>query len=144
METADIYRLLNENPAFALATVDGGAPRVRGMLLYEAGPDGIVFHTGAFKDVHRQILADPRVELYFLSPGSFTEVRINAEIEIVESRDKKVEIANHPTRDFVRKWMESGDLEEFFQNFIVYKLKNPKASVWTMETNFEPKNWREI
>jgi len=139
-----VYELMNKNPAFALATVDQGAPRVRGMLLYSAGAEGIIFHSGAFKDLHKQLLADPRVELYFFDPKTFVEVRVNATVEIVDDNAFKTEIANHPSRAFVKKWMESGNLEEFFKMFMVYRLKNPKACAWTMETNFAPKVWFDL
>lgn len=143
MTRGEIYELMNRNPAFALATVDNGAPRVRGMLLYEAGAGGIIFHSGKMKDVHRQIAADPRVEMYFLDPGSFVEVRVNGTLEIVEDRELKKAIAEHPTREFIKKWMESAP-ENFFDQFAVYRLTGGRATVWTMETNFDPKVWIEI
>ena len=62
MTKDQIFELMNSNLAFYLATVENGEPRVRGMMLYKADETGIIFHTGAFKDVYRQIIANPNVQ----------------------------------------------------------------------------------
>ena len=47
MEEQKIYELINENLGFYLATMDGDQPRVRGMMLFRADKNGIVFHTAS-------------------------------------------------------------------------------------------------
>ena len=49
MEEQKIYELINENLGFYLATMDGDQPRVRGMMLFRADKNGIVFHTASTK-----------------------------------------------------------------------------------------------
>lgn len=44
MTKTEIIDLINKNPASHLATVDGTRPRVRGMLIYRADEQGIIFH----------------------------------------------------------------------------------------------------
>ncbi|MDY3790969.1 MAG: pyridoxamine 5'-phosphate oxidase family protein [Oscillospiraceae bacterium] len=56
MTPQEMFRLINENPAFYLATSDGDQPRVRGMLLYRADKNGFIFHTASTKDVFSQIM----------------------------------------------------------------------------------------
>ena len=51
MNEKEMYDLMNANPAFHLATVEGEQPRVRGMLLFRADENGIIFHTASTKDV---------------------------------------------------------------------------------------------
>lgn len=69
METKqEIFEHFNTSPAFHLATVEDGKPHVRGMLLFKADERGVIFHTGKFKDVFRQIQANPNVEICFSSP----------------------------------------------------------------------------
>jgi uncharacterized pyridoxamine 5'-phosphate oxidase family protein len=46
MNKQEMLELMRSNPAFYLATVDGDQPRVRGMLLYKADENGLVFHSG--------------------------------------------------------------------------------------------------
>jgi uncharacterized pyridoxamine 5'-phosphate oxidase family protein len=133
----EIFELMNQNPAFHLATIEGGKPKVRGMLLFRADENGILFHTGAFKDVYRQVLSCPDAELCFNSPD--TQVRISGILDIVDDNTLKDEITNHPTRAFLQGWKSSVAPEDFYKQFIVFRMKNGKAVVWTMETNLAPK-----
>ncbi|MBE6072392.1 MAG: pyridoxamine 5'-phosphate oxidase family protein [Clostridium butyricum] len=65
MTKQEILESINKNPVFYLATIDGDKPKVRGMLLYKADDNGILFHTGASKDLYSQILKNPNAELCF-------------------------------------------------------------------------------
>ena len=65
MVKEEIFKLMNENPVFHLATMDGDQPRVRGMLLFRADEEGIIFHTASTKDVFQQIMKNPKAELCF-------------------------------------------------------------------------------
>ena len=65
MTKEEIFQFMNGNPVFYLATMDGDQPRVRGMLLFRANEDGIIFHTSAQKDVYTQIRNNPKAELCF-------------------------------------------------------------------------------
>lgn len=137
MRKEQIYELMNENPAFFLATVDGGVPRVRGMLLYHAGQDGILFHTGTMKDVYSQILACPNAELCFLDQKSGAQVRVSGSLELVDDRALKEEIVAHPSRAFLRTWQNDDELEHFYESLAVFRMQNGKAKLWTMQTNFD-------
>jgi uncharacterized pyridoxamine 5'-phosphate oxidase family protein len=144
MTSAEIYELMNSNPFFHLATLDRDTPRVRGMMLFKAGPDGIYFHSGTFKALHKQIVANSRAELCFFDPKSGTQVRVNGNLEIVEGDAMKLEMVNHPSRAFLKKWMEDGDAKEFLKKFSVYRLHGGTATVWTFATNFEPQEWNPL
>lgn len=133
----EIFELMNQNPAFHLATIEGNQPKVRGMLLYRADKNGIVFHTGAFKDMYRQILVCPNVELCFNSAD--TQVRVSGILDVVDDNALKDEITNHPSRAFLQGWKNSVSPEEFYNQFVVFRMKGGKAVVWTMETNLAPK-----
>ncbi|MGL6198361.1 MAG: pyridoxamine 5'-phosphate oxidase family protein [Lachnospiraceae bacterium] len=137
MQKEQIYEVLNANQVFSLATIDNGKPRVRGILLYKADENGIVFHTGKMKDLYRQILEDPTAEMCFTDAKTGMQIRISGTLEIVEGREIKDEILNHPSRAFARTWKNSGEMEEFYENFVVLCLKGGKAKTWTMQTNFE-------
>ncbi|MDH7578976.1 MAG: pyridoxamine 5'-phosphate oxidase family protein [Bacillota bacterium] len=139
MNKYEIFDLMNQNPVFFLATADDNQPRVRGMLLYKADESGIVFHTGAMKDVYKQVMKNPKVELCFNDFKRNIQVRVSGELEVVDDNNLKDEILEHPSRQFLKPWKESGSLQDFYNSFIVFRLKNGTAVIWTIDTNFAPK-----
>ncbi|ADL53719.1 pyridoxamine 5'-phosphate oxidase family protein [Clostridium cellulovorans] len=142
MKKEEIFKLITENPAFFLATVEDDQPKVRGMLLYKADEDGIIFHTGSMKDLYGQVLKNPKVELCFNGNGS--QVRISGTLEIIDDNNFKDEICNHPSRKFLQAWRESKELKDFYKELIVFRLKNGTATTWTMATNFASKEFIQL
>ena len=140
MDKQQIFDFLNNNPAFYLATVDGNEPRVRAMLLYKADENGIIFHTGPFKEVYRQIQKNPNVQLCFYNPQQNLQIRVRGKLEVTNDRALKEEIANHPTRMFMQSWKASCKTEdEFYGTFSVLRLSKGIANVWTFASNLKPK-----
>lgn len=139
MKKEQIFEAMRNNPVFHLATIDGDQPRCRAMLLYNADENGITFHTGAMKDVYKQISLNPSVELCFYDIGSNVQVRVSGKLEEIEDNALKDQICDHPSRAFLKPWKESGPLADFYSTFKVFCLKDGKATTWTMETNFDPK-----
>jgi uncharacterized pyridoxamine 5'-phosphate oxidase family protein len=135
MNRHDILEIINSNPAFHLATVDDGHPRVRGMLLYRADEAGIVFHTGAMKDVHRQLLKKPEVELCFFDPKKMIQVRVQGVARQIEDPGFKQEIVDSPGREFLKPLVASQGMDILS----VFCVEACQAVTWTMATNFEPK-----
>lgn len=135
MTKDEILGFLNANPVFHLATVVGNKPHVRGMLLYRADENGLLFHTGKMKDVHKQLTENPSVELAFNNAKfeDLIQVRISGEVELVEDLDLKKEIVQK--REFLKPWVEKNG----YGPLAVYRIKKGIATVWTMKTNFEPK-----
>ncbi|MFH1442088.1 MAG: pyridoxamine 5'-phosphate oxidase family protein [Candidatus Omnitrophota bacterium] len=138
MNKTQIIELMRANPVFHLATVEGNKPHVRGMLLYKAGQDGILFHTGTMKDLHKQLSVNPEVELCFFSHKDNTQVRISGKVELVEDLELKKEIVAN--RDFLKPWVEKSG----YDILAVYRMKKGTVVIWTMETNFEPKKYIEF
>lgn len=139
MNKDKIFTLMTANPAFHLATVEGDQPRCRGMFLYRADENGIIFHTGTMKSLYSQITQNPKVELCFNDFQNGIQIRVAGSLELVEDQALKEEIYEHPTRQFLKKFREAGNLGDFDQTFKVYRLKGGKATTWTMATNFAPK-----
>ena len=139
MTKEEIFDLLNNNLAFHLATVENGEPRVRGMMLYKADETGIVFHTGDFKDVYKQIIINPKVQMCFNDAATGTQVRVRGMLEEVMDTNLKDEISNHPTRAFLKKLRENSTVEDFYNSIRVFRMKNGIANIWTFNTNFTPK-----
>lgn len=140
MNKSEIFEFINANPIFHLATVEVNKPHVRGMLMYRADENGIIFHTGKGKDLHKQLSANPHVEMSF-NNGKFEDliqIRVSGKVELVEDIDLKKEIVEK--RDFLKPWVEKMGYEPF----AVYRMKNGLATVWTMKTNFAPKEFIQL
>ena len=133
MDKKEIFELMNANPAFHIATLDGDQPRVRGMLLYRADENGIIFHTASSKDVYKQMTSHPKTELCFQAKG--TQIRVTGEVTLIEDDALKEEIMNHPSRAFLQTWKELG-IDHLLS---VFCIKKATAVTWTMETNFDEK-----
>lgn len=133
MNEKEMYALMNANPGFYLATVEGDQPRVRGMFLFRADENGIIFHTASTKDVYSQIKKNPKVEMCFFGEG--TQIRVTGVLEQVIDDELKEEIFNHPSRKFLQAWKEKG-IDHLLQ---IFRMKNCEAVTWTMETNFAKK-----
>ncbi len=138
MDKSEIFAFLNANPAFHLATAEGNKPHVRAMLLYRADEDGIVFHTGTMKDVNKQLSVNPQVELCFNNYQTNIQIRVSGSVELVDDLDFKKEIVEH--RAFLKPWVE----ESGYGMLAVYRLKNGTATIWSMETNFAPKEFIKL
>ena len=112
-------------------------PRVRGMLLYSADDKGIMFHTAKVRELYSQLEKNKNAELCFNADG--VQIRISGKLEEIDDDDLKDEVANHPTRTFLKPWRNSISVDEFHKQFVVYRLAKGKITLWTMERNVEPK-----
>lgn len=140
MNKSELFEFLNANPVFHLATVEGNKPRVRGMLLYRADENGIVFHTGKMRELHRQLTENPQAELSFNNGSSedLTQVRVSGAVELTEDPELKKEIVRD--RDFLKPLVE----QMGYDFLAVYRLKKGVASIWTMRANLAPKEYVEL
>jgi len=140
MNKNEVFDFLNANPVFHLATVEGNKPHVRGMLMYRADENGIIFHTGKTKDLHKQLTENPNIEMSF-NNGNFqdlVQIRISGTVQLMEDIELKKEIVQK--REFLKPWVERMG----YGSFAVYRVKNGVAAVWTLKTNFSPKEFIEL
>ncbi len=144
MNKTEAYEMMNGNLGFFLATCEDGQPHVRGMMLYRADENGILFHTGTMKDVYAQIVKNPKVEMCFNDFEAGVQLRVTGKLEPVDDNALKDEIAEHPTRGFVKAWREGGVFKDFYADFVVFRMKGGQATVWSMEKNFAPKETFEL
>lgn len=138
MTKEELYDVMNANMGFHLATTCDGKPYVRGMFLFRADENGIIFHTNKDKEVYSQLKANPNVELCFNSPEM--QVRVAGVAEEITSDAILEEIKAHPTRQFMQKWKEMGINPEIG----VFCVKEGVACTWTMMTNFDPKEYIQL
>jgi len=138
MNKKEILDFINSNPACHLSTVEGDQPRVRGMLMYRADENGILFHTGDFKDLYKNLQQNSNVELCFNSTESGKQVRVSGKAKFIEDQNLKSEIVNE--RSFLKPWID----EQGYDMLKVFRVTECIATVWTMETNFDPKKYIEL
>lgn len=137
MTKTQIIDFINRNPRCFMATLEDGEPRVRGMGMYKADDTGLIFQTWKMKDIHRQLAANPQVELCFNSPD--IQVRISGTMELVE--DVKLKKAVEKQRPFMTAIIKKNG---GYDCVAIYRLSGGRAHVWTMAANFTPKEYVQL
>ena len=135
MTQVEIMEFINKNPVFALATCADNVPHVRTMMVAFADKRGIIFTTGRDKDVCKQIMANPNIETCFYSPETEKQLRIAATAEETDDLELKKEIVEK--FEFLKPWIEAAG----YDVLATFKLKDAKATTWTMATNEKPKEY---
>ena len=138
MNKQEILEFIKKNPMSSLATVDGNKPRVRIIMLYRADENGIIFITTTLKDMYKQLQANPAVEMCFYNAKEFKQVRIEGNIEELDDMELKKKVVQDLS--FLKPLIDS----KGFGVLKCYKIKNAKASPWTMEANFAPKEYIDM
>jgi pyridoxamine 5'-phosphate oxidase len=137
MDKAEIFAFLNKNPRCHLATVEGDKPHVRGILIYRADENGIIIETATFKDLYKQLSANPNVELCFNNYQEGVQVRVSGAVEQLDDGGLKDEII--AKRPFLKQRVAEGGYEVM----AVYRLKGT-AHAWTVKTDSEPKSYIQL
>ena len=70
-----VFNFLNEAKVFYLSTIDGDKPRCRPLGLKSLIDGKVYFGVGEFKNVYKQLVANPNCELVGLKGGEW--IRIN-------------------------------------------------------------------
>ena len=136
MTSSEIWTFLNAHPACHLATLENGKPRVRGMLMYRADEQGLLFHTGIGKALAKQVQNGAPAEACFNSPE--LQVRVSGTAQIVDDLELKKEIV--AARPFMQPWVA----QHGYGLLVVFRLVQCEAATWTMASNFEPTTYRKI
>jgi len=150
MTKEEILAFAERNPVFALATIDATKPKVLGPIVVDEYPhvrmmmlamveDGeLIFSTGRDKDVNKQMTVNPAVEMCFYSQDEGVQVRIAGKVE--EIRDEGIKKRIVEKFEFLKPWIEAEGLDVL----AAYRVKKGKSTTWTMETNFEPKQYVDL
>ena len=138
MTKEEVLQFITKNPVFSLATIDGGQPRTRMIMMYRADSDGIIFSTGIEKDVNKQLQANPAVEMCFYDHEQNCQVRIEGKAEVVADPELKKQIVED--FPFLKPLVEARG----YDVLVNYRIRNGKATSWTMETNELPKEYVQL
>jgi uncharacterized pyridoxamine 5'-phosphate oxidase family protein len=132
MDKTALIDFLNTHPGMQLATADSnGQPRTRGMFMYLADAEGIIFHTGGFKDLYRGLKGNPRVEASFYDAATFTQVRVRGQAREIDDDAWRQRIVDTPGREFLKPVVAHYGLG----GIRVFRIEACAATVWTMATN---------
>ena len=82
MNKAEIIAFMNATHDCHMATVEGNKPHVRGIGIVKADEDGIVIQTSTYKDVYKQLSANPNVELCFNNFDQGIQVRLIGSLKL--------------------------------------------------------------
>ena len=139
MTKEEVFDFVAKNPMFSLATIEGHQPHARMMMVCRADEDGILFSTGRDKDVNKQLQANPAVEMCFYAAGDENlQVRIEGRVEMVDDLELKKQIVEE--FPFLKPWIEA----QGYEIMVPYRLKNGRATTWSMENAFEPNQYDEL
>jgi len=136
MTKEEIISFMKANPICCLATVEGDRPHVRPMGMYKIDERGILIQLSTVKGMYRELVQNPKVELCFNGSGKM--VRVSGMAEFIEDQGLKEEVVK--ARAFLKPLVDA-------QGWVavkVFRLTNPVATVWTMATNFEPKEFIKL
>ncbi|MCX6282129.1 MAG: pyridoxamine 5'-phosphate oxidase family protein [Bacteroidetes bacterium] len=137
MDIQDCIRFANENPVCFLATCEQGAPRVRCMGFWFADSNGFYFQSGTSKELIRQILINPAVEVCFYKPSGMIgeSLRVSGEAEFIDDAELKKKVIND------RPFLKSFGLDYDSPQLVIFRISRGKAHFWNMKSNFTPKEF---
>ena len=135
MNKSEIIQFLNDNPACYLATSEKDKPHVRAMRMVRADEKGLLFQTIDGKDMAKQMRENPNMEVCFYNAENGIQIRVSGRATSVEDLDLKKEIAEK--RPFLKPLIQ----EKGFGMIRVFRIVDGVAVVWTMKTNFLPKEY---
>jgi pyridoxamine 5'-phosphate oxidase len=125
MNKKEMYEFLTANPMGFMATVEGNKPHVRGMAIFRADENGIIYFTNHHKKVCQQLLANPETEVCYFANG--TQLRVSGRVEEIKDNKIKQEIVDK--NQFLKP-----NIEKYGLDFMaVFRLKPVEASTWTMQ-----------
>jgi pyridoxamine 5'-phosphate oxidase len=137
MTKEEIITFINANRDGFLATVDGDKPRVRAIGVVKADENGIIIEVSTFKNVYKQIAANPNVEYCFFNPQQRIQIRVSGTVETLDDRKLKDEII--AMRPFLKQRVKEGGYEVMG----VFRLKG-LAYVWSGEDESGPKKYIQL
>jgi uncharacterized pyridoxamine 5'-phosphate oxidase family protein len=133
MTKEEIIGFMNANPTCYLATAEGDTPHVRAMGMYKADERGILIQLSTVKGMYQELVRNPKVELCFNASGKM--LRVSGTADFIEDQSLKEEVVK--ARPFLKPLVDVHG----WVAIKVFRVTNPLATVWTMATNLEPREF---
>jgi uncharacterized pyridoxamine 5'-phosphate oxidase family protein len=125
MDKKEILDFITKNPTAYMATVEGNKPHVRAMGTYRADENGIIFSMQSPKDVYKQLVKNPEVELCYYADR--IQLRVSGRMQQLTDMALRKEIVEK------RTFYKPGVEKEGWDYVGVFILKHGKASVLDMK-----------
>ncbi len=112
----EVWEFLKSSGVYYLATIDGDEPRVRPFGTAEIFENHLYIQTGKKKDVYKQILNNPNVEICAFKDGKWIRVsgklipdeRIEAKKDMLDKNPNLRSIYNENDDNTIVLYFESG------------------------------------
>lgn len=118
----EVKDFLKECGVYYLATVDNNEPKVRPFGTAEIFEDKLYIQTGKSKDVYKQIIANPKVEISAFKNGEW--IRLSGELVPDDRIEAKKDMLDKNPN--LRNMYNEND-----DNTIVLYFKNAKATIYS-------------
>ncbi len=138
MTKEEIFQFIKENPLCFLATVEGDTPHVRAMGTFKVDDRGILIQLSTPKDLYKQLVKNPKVELCYNNLATGTMIRIGGTAEFLPDKAVKEEVL------VARPFLKSLADEQGLDVIQVFRVANGKATVWTKAENMAPKTYIDL
>ena len=125
MDKKEILDFITKNPTAYLATVEGNKPHVRAMGTYRADEKGIIFSMQSPKDVYKQLVKNPEIEVCYFANN--VQIRVSGRMEQVTDMATKKEILEK------RPFYKPGVEKEGWDYVGAFILKHGKATIMDMK-----------
>ena len=126
MDRKGILDFVSNSPVCHMATVENGQPRVRAMQTAVVDDSGLTFCTGAHKDICKQLLANPSVELSYWNPEEGKQIRIRGKMEHLEDLEAKKAIVEN-VFTFLKPVVE----RHGYAALSLFRLSHGELRVWS-------------
>jgi pyridoxamine 5'-phosphate oxidase len=90
LDKKEILEFISKNPIGFLATCEGKTPHVRAFGLYRADENGIIYFTQNIKDVYKQMVKNPEIEVCYWANG--VQIRVAGKVKPVEDMAMKKDV----------------------------------------------------
>ena len=122
----EAYEFLKEAKTYYLATVENNTPRVRPFGTIDIFEDKLYIQTGKSKDVYKQIINNPNVEICTFNNGKW--IRINGKLKEDDRKEaKKHMLDNYPELRGMYDEEDDNTIVLYFESFeaVIYSFTEP-------------------
>jgi len=108
-----VAAFLSQAGVFYVATTENGQPKVRPFSYFNLQDNRLYFASGTFKEVYKQLKADPRVEIFAHIGAHF--MRYDGKAVLIENDESLMDHLRRTSKHMVDLYAENG-----WKNFFFY------------------------
>ena len=135
MDFKDCINFANKVKDCSVATVEGDQPRVRMLGLWFANEEGFYFQIWTFKEIYKQLKANPKIEICFYSEQKdipYRMMRVSGEIEFIDDIALKGKVLED--RPFLKELGAEGPDDP---KLVIFRIAHGEAFLWPVKKKGE-------